>query len=152
VIGEIAVRTQAPILLQPGGEVESFKVNTMPPIYVGSVPIYPKHDVTYTKPVYSSPTVQFAFVLNHYPSGALNNWSALPDHQLDILWRSEKLTDNRRSPSETPGETPDLRAMVDDLVQMAKQDGWVSVGHGEQWYQHRLRKRYQEIGVQLKWK
>lgn len=152
VVGEIAIRTQPPVLLQRGGEVKSFKVNVMPSFNVGSIPIYPEPDVTYTKPVYSSPTAQFVFVLNQYPSGALKNWDSLPDHQLDILWHSEKLNDNRNSSSIIPDETPKLRAMVDSLVQTAMKDGWTSAGHGEYWFQYHLRKRYEQVGGPLKWK
>jgi hypothetical protein len=140
-------------MISPGGEVESFEVNTAPPFYVGTVPIYPEPKVRYSKPVYAPPTAQFVFALNDYPSGHISQWgdTALQWANIDILWQTEEFFDPRTSQGE-PGETPALRSLVDGLVQTIEQNGWERVESGPEWCNYRFRKKYTEIAVPLKWK
>ena len=132
---------------------EQVEINIIPSFYVGSVPIYAPSKTRHIPAVYAPPTAQFVFALIEYPSGSIFQWGNAVDWaDVDILWASEELLDQRPSQDEEPAETPELRAIVEELVQMAKNTGWMPAAHGRSWCNYMFRKRYNLIGVPLKWK
>jgi hypothetical protein len=149
VTGTIALLRLPPQMIREP-QVTNFRVNTMPPFYVGSIPIYPPHDVQYSPAEYGPPTMQFVFVIDEYPNGPLTNWASLPERDLDILWRSQAVVDQHDARQDAPAETPQLRTLVDGVVQSARKAGWQPAGHGAFWYSYRLKQRTDKVGVTLK--
>jgi hypothetical protein len=149
ITGTVALLRLPPQMIREP-QVTNFRVNTMPPFYVGSIPIYPPHDVQYSPAEYGPPTMQFVFVIDEYPSGPLTNWQSLPAHELDILWRSQAIVDQRAAGQDTLAETPQLRTLVDGVIQRARQAGWLAAGHGSHWYSYRLKQRADKVDVRLK--
>jgi hypothetical protein len=134
-------------------EEQVVEISATPSFYVGYVPIYSPPKTRHVPAVYAPPTAQFVFALVEYPSGPVSQWGeSLYWTDVDILWSSEEFLDRRTSLNEEPAETPELRAMVGRLVQTAKNDGWEPLALGQTWCNYRLRKRYAQVGVPLKWK
>jgi hypothetical protein len=137
-----------------GGEIEHVQINAGPSFYVGSVPIYPPTQVRYSSPTLT--TCDFAFIVTEYPSGRITlddirTWNSAG--LFDFLWRSDRFVCQSDS-NKNPIETPALRKVVDDFVQALQNAGWQLVPGVPRiwWGQCDLRKRYNEVGVQLNWK
>ena len=132
---------------------EQMEINVLPSFYVGSVPMYPPSKTRHVPAVCAPPTAQFVFAITEYPSGSIFQWGDGVDWaDVDILWTSEELLDQRPSQDEEPAETSELRTIVEEFVKMAKNAGWMPAAHGRSWYNYAFRKRYDQVGVPLRWK
>jgi hypothetical protein len=132
---------------------EQVEINIIPSFYVGSIPIYPPSKTHHIPAVYAPPTAQFVFAIIEYPSGSIfQRGDGVDWADVDILWTSEELLDQRPSQDKEPAETSELREIVEEFVIMAKNTGWIPAAHGRSWCSYAFRKRYDQVGVPLKWK
>ena len=151
VTGGITSRKLPRRVIDPGGEIEDFQVTTAPPIMVGGIPIYEKPNVRYSQPKYAPPTAKLVFALLEYPSGDIAQWDGgLNWENVDILHQSQEYEDN--NPSGEPLESPQIKAMVEELSRTLIRDGWEPCGKGVAWCNLKFRKKYAQVGAPLKWK
>ncbi len=107
--------------------------------------------------LYAPPAAQFVLAVVEYPSGPITRWGCLHWSKVEILLRSAQQWTIPAAPGvlpagDAPGETDELRRLVEELAQQALNAGWEPAGRGRTWCSLRFRQRHAHLRGALRWK